>query len=173
MTNLSYRQLLSDHDQIECVADEILVLAQAATPDVKAIGTRLSELAIIVADHIAQEDVLLYPQLVRDGHPGPPEIADQLETLKLDWMEYLREWPEVSIAADIDTFRAETAEVLVRLKARVRPRFGKAEPQSDSMRRRLPAMRVQRLDLDRDMVDVERMLQHVRGIVEEAVAGIA
>ena len=120
MTNLSYRQLVSDHDHIERVADEILVLARAPEPDAGAIGTRLGELAIIVADHIAQEDVLIYPRLVREGHAGPPQIADQLETLKQDWMEYLREWPEMSIAADIDTFRAETADILVRLKARVR-----------------------------------------------------
>ena len=120
MTQLSYRQLVSDHDHIERVADEILALTNLPKPDPKVIGTRLSELAIIVADHIAQEGVLLYPRLVGEGHAGPPRIADQLEALKQDWMEYLREWPEVSIAADLGTFREETVEILVRLKARVR-----------------------------------------------------
>ena len=121
MTDLTYHQLISDHDRIESIADTILAMAAEPTPDTHAIATRLSELAIVVADHIGQEDALLYTRLAREG--GDREsasIADELELLKRDWLEYLREWPEDSIAADMPTFSQETADVLKRLKSRVR-----------------------------------------------------
>ena len=121
MTALSYQQLVADHDQIERLADAILEMAHTPKPDSAAIAARLAELALVVADHIRQEDALLYPQLARAaGSVQPHRVAEQLDALKRDWLEYLREWPEFSIAADTETFAAETAEILSRLKTRVR-----------------------------------------------------
>jgi hemerythrin superfamily protein len=120
MTNLSYQQLVDDHDKIEAIADTILDMTRATPPDPVAIATRLTELAIVVADHLGQEDALLYPRLVRADDGKERRIGEQFDLLKVDWMEYLREWPLEAITADNATFAAETAEILVRLKSRVR-----------------------------------------------------
>ena len=120
MTNLSYQQLVDDHDRIEAIADTILEMTQAPKPDAAAIATRLAELAIVVADHLGQEDGLLYPRLVTSGDGKQQRIGEQFELLKRDWLEYLREWPVETITADTPAFAAETAEILLRLKTRVR-----------------------------------------------------
>jgi hemerythrin-like domain-containing protein len=109
----SYKQLVSEHDRIEELVDSILRMATDDQSESRRISTALSELAQVVAEHLEHEDALLYAT-------AGERLGEQLEALKQDWLDYLSEWTHDCIAVDGETFSLETANILTRLKARVR-----------------------------------------------------
>jgi iron-sulfur cluster repair protein YtfE (RIC family) len=113
----SYKQLVTEHDAIEHAADDVLRATLNQPIDRDTVSDKLGALATIVADHLAHEDVLLYPKL--DKVAGG-RVSDQLDVLREDWIVYLRDWTPECVAADSDTFIRETEKIIARLKSHVR-----------------------------------------------------
>ena len=121
---MSYQRLVAEHDEIDVAARQIEHLLTGDEPAGVVVSTRLSELALLVADHLRNEDQSVYQPLIkRQDKPRSEALLNlelHLEDLRHDWLQYLADWTPECVKADFDTFRSDTTQMMSRLRARVK-----------------------------------------------------
>lgn len=121
---MSLERLVFEHDAIDLISRNLLVLTRQAPPDFESAISLLALLAGEVESHLEYEDRTVYAVLI-DRYQKPPFIGaerfEQLfEVLKTDWCDYLADWSEGKVRAGWSGFCAATAGIIPRLQARVR-----------------------------------------------------
>ncbi len=119
----SYRQLLDEHEMIECAAGALLNDVTDSRTDPAALSAQLSALARIVEDHITVEDDVIggfdADQLAGPWTDAWVDGVAAFDRLKADWVLYLRAWNQAAIERDVTGFRAASEAILPRLRERI------------------------------------------------------
>lgn len=120
---LSFERLMREHDEIAILFDRLAALAKAEACQPDRASDALHELDGALTSHFVNEDELIYSRLLsRADLPAalaPPQLADNLAAIRQDWSEFRSEWTPECVAADLATFREETALVIARMRERV------------------------------------------------------
>ena len=119
----SYRQLISDHEQIEAEANQILVSVRDKSISAFELAASLVSLAETVESHIAVEtgvistfdDSKLTGPWVEAWHDG----LTAFERLRRDWIAFLYRWNGPAIKNDRQQFQISAEAILGRLRERV------------------------------------------------------
>ena len=123
MAELTYEQLIREHDEIEDAAERLLAMVSAHRLDDAAIIEALATLTRQVADHLAHEEQIRIP-VMADLRIRLPYEADRLEEdlvrLVDDWAAFLDRWADGRFARDRLGFVADVTAMMPRLRARVR-----------------------------------------------------
>lgn len=120
---IDIKTLLDEHDRIDALAEVVVALAAAPSPDMPATTTALATLATLVTEHLRAEEIALYPMLV-DIVPNPhlrdaARAAANFEGLRADWLDFLGEWTPDCVESDWIGFGEASRTILARLRARV------------------------------------------------------
>ncbi|MBV9840528.1 MAG: hemerythrin domain-containing protein [Sphingomonadaceae bacterium] len=120
---MSLERLIAEHDEIEALAALIERLAAAPLADAAAVASLLGALAIAIADHRGNEQRSVYLRLLNGRDSAASRLAssfaDEYRGLEQDLEIYLSDWTAECIAADWETFGAETTAILTRMRHRV------------------------------------------------------
>ncbi|SEN46817.1 hypothetical protein SAMN05192583_2876 [Sphingomonas gellani] len=119
----SYRQLISEHEQIEECANALLADVADASVPASDLAAQLGELALVVKRHIAVEDEVvgtLDPAtLSQPWTDAWVEGEAAFKRLKSDWMAFLVRWDGIAIAEDRSGFVSAAQAILGRLRDRL------------------------------------------------------
>lgn len=118
---LSYKQLISEHDDIALIADRLLASLSHETPSVML--SHLAELARLVRSHM-QNECRALAEVDPDRLGGPWQAAwgrgmVDFKKLQADWIMYLQTWDEHAVTASREDFVNATELMLPRLRARM------------------------------------------------------
>jgi hypothetical protein len=120
---MSYQRLLAEHDAIEALAGSLESVLDGGAPDALAAVALLEDLASAIEEHHREEQVV-YGRLCASGDPLATELVAafvrQCDSQDAEWRAYIGDWGRDCIAADWETFRAETGAVIARLHQRLR-----------------------------------------------------
>jgi hypothetical protein len=118
--------LRSQHDDALAMADRLVELIDHYDPRSAAIPLlmQFNRLLGLLRVHLAQEDVELYPALVASPDPHVARTSqrfiDEMGGLAIDFECFARRWScSVSIAGNIDEFRADVHVLLLALAVRI------------------------------------------------------
>lgn len=119
----SFEHLIREHDELAELADDLeRVLIPARPNAARAIAVRTA-LCTLLQDHLAKEDVEVYPLLMAAPDPATAYLAGQFFTdyasLTHDLTAYLTRWTEDAAAAEWRIFCGATRSVLTRLRHRI------------------------------------------------------
>lgn len=120
---VSYRQLLGEHDEIECAADAILTNLEGGRASPAELSAEVDELACLVEDHVELEVAVI--DAVDQAALSPPwrtawdESLATFDQLVADWMSFLATWTLAAIEHDMQGFRAAAEGILPRLRERI------------------------------------------------------
>ena len=122
---MDYRDLVSDHDRIDALADELEGAVRSCATPAPQVDALLDRLADVVKEHLQKEDSFIYPDLLQSSDPvGATGLAVEFETLKRDWETYLATWRHGLAQQDWPAFREQTFGMLKRLRERVMKETG-------------------------------------------------
>lgn len=119
---MTYQTLLDEHAEIDRAVVALIDLATGA-PRPSAAAAMLEELSVLVRDHLAHEDPILYATAAaaggtrHDGITAASMVA--FEALKDDWTQYLYRWDQAHIGRDWRRFGVETAVMMEQLTQRI------------------------------------------------------
>jgi hypothetical protein len=120
----TWTRLVGDHDRIARQCAAICALAQRADQPVETAAIQLLELAVVVADHLGDEDQVidLTATAIRFGASAEQAAAmtDELDVLKTDWTDFIVRWTPAAIAAQWPAFIVDAQGMMPRLAAQVR-----------------------------------------------------
>ena len=120
---MSYQRLIDDHDEIDRLANALVVLAESGVPDVTRALDLLWDLSGAVNDHLTYEDRTVYSRLIQSKHPQLSSAGVDFEAsfieLRSDWQTYLSDWQAETLACDWPLFASETIAMMLRLRQRV------------------------------------------------------
>lgn len=119
----SFEHLIREHDELAAMADDLeRVLIPARPNAARAIGLRTA-LGDLLRDHLAREDVEVYPRLMAAPDPATAYLAGQFFTdyasLTYELTAYLSRWTEAVAAAEWPAFCGAARRVLTRLRCRI------------------------------------------------------
>lgn len=120
---VSYRQLLEEHDEIECAADAIMDELERGQARPVALTEQLDELARLVEDHVELEAAVI--ETVDLASLSPPwatawkESLVAFDQLVADWMTFLATWTRAAIERDVRGFHSAAEGILPRLRERI------------------------------------------------------
>lgn len=116
--------LIRQRQAIDAAAQGVLTLTDTIVPQPAEAARALGTLAVLVRDHLAQEDPVIYDTVLaiqRTRHADAAAMsASEFEALKRDWTGYILRWDEVTITTHWPGFVDETKSMLERLRTRVR-----------------------------------------------------
>lgn len=120
---LSYRQMIDDHEEIGRAADRLLRAATDPHVSAASIAGELTSLAGAIEEHIATESAVV-SKVNADPLPEPWTLAWQdgwsaFERLRRDWTKFLYRWSRETIHQDRDGFADDAAAILGRLRERL------------------------------------------------------
>ena len=118
--------LRQQHDAAEQIAAAILslVLGYRDEYDAIPIARLIGKLNALLRVHLAYEDTILYPTLIRSGDGQAAALAHQFAsetgTLAPRFEEFVRRWSGPTVIAGMfDRFREEATELFAALAARI------------------------------------------------------
>ena len=120
---VSYRQLLDEHDEIECAADAIMADLEGGQATPATLSEQMDELARLVEDHVELEAAVI-ETVDRTSLSSPwatawEESLSGFDQLVADWMTFLATWTRIAIERDMRGFRAAAEGILPRLRERI------------------------------------------------------
>lgn len=120
---MNVTELRAQHERIMRFAAELHRALDAGMGVQPVAGLRW-RLAREVIAHLAVEDRLFYPLMIRSGDAAAADIASRFQAemggFADDFTAWLARWNELNIAQDWDAFRADTKTVLTTLADRTR-----------------------------------------------------
>ncbi|QDX27567.1 hemerythrin domain-containing protein [Sphingomonas suaedae] len=119
---VSIERLIDEHGRITTLGNA--VMRGAGTDPAATLRAMIVRLDVQLADHLATEDLELYPHLLAAGDMSQREAAEiamaDFDSLAGQWRTYVADWTEAEIDADRDLFVEASKRVLSALAARVR-----------------------------------------------------
>ena len=117
-----YQTLLTEHDGMDALAEQLLEIARG-TCDVQAALETRAKLSVDLDDHLSREDSFLYDEAMgatRTSFPAAVlRFRQTFADLTADWSDYLRTWDADCITVDWAMFAAETTAITHRLRERI------------------------------------------------------
>ena len=115
------RETLSkEHAELDALAVRLLaeVEAEAPSPELSALRWRLNHVLMV---HLAKEDKLLYPQLLRSpaSRALAQRFSQEMGGLADAYLAYGAAWPIERVEAEWDAFGVATRSVMKALRQRI------------------------------------------------------
>lgn len=114
------------HEEISKLADDLasFLKPELLESEAKAARLVLSKLAGVLNMHLAAEDNVLYPNLLKTENEEIRTIAqkyiDEMSSLKESFGKYLKKWPSsLSLQSNPEEFIVETEQILLLLRQRI------------------------------------------------------
>ncbi|RZL23788.1 MAG: hypothetical protein EOP64_07700 [Sphingomonas sp.] len=119
----SFKQLITEHDAIEAVANALLAAVEKGDAGSVDLAVQLNTLAVLVKDHVEREDMIIADfneaQLSGPWIEAWREGADAFAQLKAEWTRFLKTWNAEAIYNDRIGFTTDAHSILGRLRDRV------------------------------------------------------
>ena len=124
--NVRIDSLRQQHDAAEDMAAAIMSLISSYRDEYDAIpiARLIGKLNVLLRVHLAYEDTVLYPLMMRSGDGRAAVMAfqfsEEMGSIAPEFEDFVRRWSGPTIiAAMFDTFREEAALLLAALGARI------------------------------------------------------
>lgn len=113
MTDLA--RLMNEHGRMDQVACDLLAcVAQPELDHERAITLR-ADLALLLDEHLTTEDPTLYAGAMSDQR----DMCGELDSLCVEWADYLRDWNADGIVRDMPGFITRTTTMLTDIRDRI------------------------------------------------------
>lgn len=132
--------LRKQHETIAKTVGEIVPLLQTdlVKQNASRLKTLLAELSGRLTVHLAMEDKVLYPELLKSPNPKVKSLAqrymDEMGSLSKAFMDYVGAWPSIdSIASEPAKFVTQTKQVFGALDNRIKRENTELYPMLDNV----------------------------------------
>lgn len=120
---MNFERLIAEHDHIDALTVKLEAIAGRDEPDAYAVSQAQFDLRDALDAHFAHEDGAMYARLIDvSGEAGAAvqTFHADFAALCVDWNAYLAEWTADCLEADWESFRAETASLMQRVRDRTK-----------------------------------------------------
>ncbi|MDO6416700.1 hemerythrin domain-containing protein [Sphingomonas sp. BIUV-7] len=118
---MTFEKLIGEHDHLEELTLRLEAICERDVADVYGVAAARFDLKTALDEHLAHEQESIYAHYMESAGAPNAVIAQfhaRFEKLCADWNDYLLDWNAQCLEADWPGFKAETADLMRRVRQR-------------------------------------------------------